>query len=131
MRKNLAMSPPKECHFCGATEGLVVCTWLCEKPVKIGVQALTVDDRIVTRGGRHLQPLTVRTFSYGNYVRFVMYALDYGRDRVFLFYRDCYETVTALRIARCQRWVCDLHRAERGTNSVCCMEHWHEWRKVA
>ena len=128
------MSAPMTCDFCPAAEGLDTCDWPVWKPGVINASALTMDHTIVTRGGKHLRPLTVVRFEYADqfgtpHGTITMYALDYGKQHpaVYVFYRYDTAGVTVLRDVNCGRVCCTKHRCDRGPGGTYCAEHWRAW----
>lgn len=127
-----------ECDFCGRAGELRECSWPVEKPVKISAERLKLTDVIVTRGGKHLRPLSLqRVTGWGDHGGFqiwvtrIVYALHYGRDQYWMFYKLRHEKVTVLRKQPCGAVCCEEHRMDRGPKISCCQNHWRSWQEVA
>jgi hypothetical protein len=98
---------------------------------------LSMDDVIVTTGGKRLHPQVVARFPMWRNRRFnwlkpqkfqiTMYGLSYGKGKDFLFYRYGKAAVRVLRTVPCGNACCELHVRELGDEKHCCKTHWDSW----
>ncbi len=125
------------CSFC-ASRATARCGWPDLKPVEIPHYHLSTDDTLVTRGDRRLPVLAVNRFkrlrrmaalspTFRLYT-VTMYAINYGQDRYFLFYRWGVQKVMVLRTAPCGKPCCEFHHRELNDGKFVCREHWDAWK---
>jgi hypothetical protein len=136
---------PKRCAFCGR-RGVALCDWKTEKRVLLHPCQLREGDLYVTQNGRNLKILTLNRFRYEGKPllwslrphaeavtgsRVTSFAVDYGRNRHFIFFRVNRQCVPVLRRVLCSASCCDRCRRHVGPNKDYCRDHWSAWEMVS